>query len=102
MTGTGLTTMSYTADPSVSSMIAAEDFRQLLGRLRFRELAWNDVTELGAKVQRERLAAASTESPAPLSQGLIVSQDLRETMANSLRNCEEGRTLIVTSVFERA
>ena len=35
----------WAADSSLSSMIAAEEFQTLLGRLGFRELAWKDVTE---------------------------------------------------------
>ena len=92
----------WATDSSLSSMIAAKEFQTLLRRLGFRELAWKDVTDLGTKIQRERLAAASTESPMPLGLGLVMSQDLRETMANNIRNSAEGRTLTVTSVFERA
>lgn len=92
----------WATDPSLSTMIGAEDFRKLLGQLGFTESAWSDGTELAMKSARERLAAASTESPSPIGQGLIVSQDIRETMTNTLRNYEEGRALIVMSVFERA
>ena len=73
-----------------------------LGQLGFIESAWSDGTELGRKIARERVAAASAESPSPISLVLFVSQDVRETMENTLRNYEEGRALIVMSVFERA
>jgi len=88
-------------DPSLSSMITAHEFQHLLSRLGFKELVWKDVTELGVKVQRERLATASTEEPAPLGQAIIVRTDLGTNMSNMLRNAEEGRTVIVTSVFQR-
>lgn len=92
----------WAADPSISFMIGEEDFKKLLERLGFMELAWSDGTELAIKMAQERVAAASTESPSPIGQGLISSQDVRETMANALRNYEEERTLNVISVFERA
>ena len=92
----------WAADSSLSSMIGAEDLRNLLGQLGFIESAWIDGTELAIKIARESVAAASAESPSPISQVLFVSQDVRETMENTLRNYEEGRALIVMSVFERA
>ena len=92
----------WAADSSLSSMIGAEDLRNLLGQLGFIESAWIDGTELAMKSAKERVAAASAESPSPISQVLFVNQDERETMENILRNYEEGRTLIVKSVFERA
>ena len=92
----------WAADSSLSSMIGAEDLRNLLGQLGFIESGWIDGTELAIKIARERVAAASAESPSPISQVLFVSQDVRGTMENTLRNYEEGRALIVMSVFERA
>lgn len=92
----------WAADSSLSSMIGAEDLRNLLGQLGFIESAWIDGTELAMKSAKERVAAASAESPSPISQVLFVNQDERETMENILRNYEEGRALIVMSVFERA
>ena len=93
--------MPWAEDPSLSYMISAQDFQNLLGSLGFKEVAWNDVTALGVKVQRERLAAASTGAPVPLGQGVIVSKDMSKNMSNSLRNAEEGRTVVITSVFQR-
>ena len=92
----------WAADSSLSSMIGAEDLRNLLGQLGFIESAWIDGTELEIKITREGVAAAAAESPSPISQVLFVSQDVRGTMENTLRNYEEGRALIVMSVFERA
>lgn len=88
--------------PSLSSMVTPHDFGDLLGRLGFKEVAWNDVTALGVKVQRERLAAASTAQPDPMGQGLIVNTDMSKNLANSLLNAEEGRTVVVTSVHDRS
>ena len=92
----------WAADSSLSSMIGAEDLRNFLGQLGFIESAWIDGTELAMKSAKEGVAAASAESPSPISQVLFVSQDVRETMENTLRNYEEGRALIVMSVFERS
>ena len=72
-----------------SFTITVDDFRDLLGRLKFKEVVWKDVTALGVKVRREQQAAASTEGPAPLGQGVIVSSDLSKKMSNMQRNAEE-------------
>ncbi len=87
--------------PSLSSMITPQRFKGILSGLGFTEVVWKDVTELGVKVQRERLAAASIEAPAPLGMGLITRTDMSKNLSNMLRNSEEGRTVIVTSVFQR-
>ena len=88
-------------DPSVSSMITTDEFQQLLRALGFKEVVWNDVTKLAIQVQRERLAAASTAGPAPLGLGVLVNLDLGKKVSNMLLNYEEGRAVVVTSVFER-
>lgn len=88
-------------NPSVNSMITAIELQHLLTSLGFKEVAWHDVTELTIKVQRDRMAAMEAEQPAPLGLGVIVSADLSTKGTNALRNNEEGRTVVVTSVFER-
>ena len=88
-------------DPSINSMTTESELRQLLGTSGFTEVVWNDVTELGVRVQRERLAAATTAGPAPLSIGILMKTDVAEKFANVLRNAEEGRVIVVTSVFQR-
>ena len=88
-------------EPSISSMITAREFQDVLSRSEFKQVVWNDVTELGVKVQRERLAAASSVEPAALGQWIIMGSDMSTTTKNSLRNAEEGRMVVITSVFER-
>ncbi len=91
----------WAEEPSLSSMVTPQQLQEILSGLGFKQVVWNDVTELGLKVQRERLAAASTAEPTPLSQGLIHKTDMGKTMANMVRNSEEGRTIVITSVFQR-
>ncbi len=91
----------WAEEPSLSSMITPQELQEILGGLGLKQVVWNDVTALGLKVQRERLAAASTAEPTPLSQGLIHKTDMGKTMANMVRNSEEGRTVVITSVFQR-
>ena len=88
-------------DPSVSSMITADELQHLLKSLGFKEVAWHDVTELAIKTQQDRMAVMAAEGPAPLGQGVIVSSDLSTKGSNALQNNEEGRTVVVASVFER-
>ncbi len=85
----------------LSSVITPQQLQEILSGLGFKQVVWNDVTALGLKVQRERLAAASTAEPTPLSQGAIVKTDMSKTLANMVRNSEEGRTVVITSVFQR-
>ena len=82
-------------------MITPQELQEILSGLGFKQVVWNDVTELGVKVQRERLAAASSVEPAALGQWIIMGSDMSTTTKNSLRNAEEGRMVVITSVFER-
>ena len=92
----------WAENPSLSSMITAHEFQGILSGLGFKQVVWNDVTELSVKVQRERLAAASAAEPTTVGQAVMVSSGLSTKISNSLRNCEEGRMVVITSVFERA
>jgi hypothetical protein len=92
-------------DPSINCLNDPQGFRQLLQDIGFREVAWNDTTEKGMEVQRQRLAAASQaassgESP-PIGIGILMASDYASKMANMLPNYVEGRAIVVTSVFER-
>jgi len=87
----------WAGDESLSFMISAPDFQELLGSLGFKELAWNDVTALGVKLRAEQQAAASTKG---FGRGIVISKDQATKAANTQRNYIEGRTLAVTSVFQ--
>ncbi len=89
----------WAGDESLSFMISAPDFQELLGSLGFKELAWNDVTALGVKVRAEQQAAASANSPDPLGQGFLMAKDQPTKAANMQLNHAEGRAVVVTSVF---
>ena len=90
----------WAGDESLSFMISAPDFQELLGSLGFKELAWNDVTALGVKLRAEQEAAASTKGPAAFGRGIVISKDQATKAANTQRNYIEGRTVVVTSVFQ--
>jgi len=92
----------WAEEPSLSSMITPQELQEILNGLGFKQVVWNDVTALGLKVQRERLAAAAAAEPAPLSQGVITNTDMSKNMANMLRNSEEGRAVVITSVYDRS
>ena len=90
----------WAGDESVSFMISAPDFRELLGSMGFKELAWNDVTALGVKVRAEQQAAASADGSDPLGQGFLMAKDQPTKAANMQLDHAEGRAVVVTSVFQ--
>ncbi len=90
----------WASDESLSFMISAPDFQELLGSLGFKELAWNDVTELGIRLRAEQMAAAPTKAPAAFGRGIVINKDQATKAANTQRNYIEGRTVVVTSVFQ--
>lgn len=90
----------WASDASLSFMISVPDFQSLLKRLGFKQLAWNDATALGVQVRAQDQAAATKSGPTPLVHGVLLIPDMGTKAANMQRNSAEGRTVVVTSVFQ--
>ena len=94
-----------TDDPSINFLNDPDGFRQLLEGIGLKEVAWNDTTEKGIETQRQRLAAAARAAAsgnAARGIGVLMDSDYSRKMANILPNYVQGRTIVVTSVFERS
>ncbi|HZS00945.1 MAG TPA: methyltransferase domain-containing protein [Chloroflexota bacterium] len=94
----------WTADGAISFLGTAEALRDLLGRVGFRELAWEDLTASDLE-RRRALAASGGGAPAALTGGQLFQQargdDFQQVQANLGRNYAEGRLQIVQAVFQR-
>jgi SAM-dependent methyltransferase len=91
----------WTANGAINFLWTAEAIRGLLERLRFAELAWEDLT---AGDLARRQAAASGGAPPVLSGGQLFQQlrgdDWQQIQGNLGRNYAEGRLQIVQAVFQ--
>lgn len=97
--------MPWADDPSINFLNDPDGFRQLLEGIGLKEVAWNDTTEKGIETQHQRLAAAAraaASGKATLGIGVLMDSDYSRKMANILPNYVQGRTIVVTSVFERS
>lgn len=89
-------------DPSISFLISPEELRQMLRELGFKELAWNDVTQLAIDTNRRRMNAPGADDTPTTGVNLLVSRNFQMKTANGVRNYEEGRCVAITAVFERS
>jgi SAM-dependent methyltransferase len=87
--------------PGISFLRPPAAVRALLADAGFRELAWEDETEVGATWFRERAAAVAGRPPPPLGLHLLLGDDLPAMLANLARNLAEGRVMVVRAVFAR-
>jgi ubiquinone/menaquinone biosynthesis C-methylase UbiE len=82
--------------PDMSFLISPEAIRELAWNAGFREVLWEDRSEQGEAFLQMVLAGP----PPPLGPHLYVA-NLREKLANMLRNLEEGRVKLLQAVLER-
>lgn len=85
---------------SISFLKQPDEIRELLAENGYSEIEWNDVTERTLKLTRKRHDEAA-ESATPLGLNVIVPLDVPKKVANSLKNLEEGRIVVIQAVFER-
>ena len=92
----------WAAEPQNNHIQTPADTRRDLIAAGLSEIAFEDVTEHVLIAARRRLASAQTqEGAAALWLGLIVPRDARVKMANSIRNSDEGRTLVFRGHFRK-
>jgi sarcosine/dimethylglycine N-methyltransferase len=96
----------WTTDGAISFLEPATDVRQLLERLGFVQLAWEDLTGGDLERRREASAAGPGAAPAARSGGALFQQargdDWPLIQGNLGRNYAEGRLQIVQAVFRRS
>jgi ubiquinone/menaquinone biosynthesis C-methylase UbiE len=91
----------WASNESISFLEPPDEIRELLTETGFSELEWNDVTERALELTRKRHDEAAKVGPNPLGLNVIVSKDVPQKVANSLKNLEEGRIIVVQAVFDR-
>lgn len=90
----------WASNESISFLKQPDEIRELLAETGYLEIVWNDVTERALKLTRKRHDEPA-ESATPLGLNVIVPKDVPKKVANSLKNLEEGRIVVIQAVFER-
>jgi SAM-dependent methyltransferase len=91
----------WASNESISFLEQPDIIRELLTESGYSELEWNDVTERTLELTLKRHDEAAEAGPPPLGLNVIVPNDVPQKVANSLKNLEEGRIVVVQAVFER-
>lgn len=92
----------WASDPSLSFLLPPEEFRRMLLESGFRELKWEDETGRFLQLRQASDATVPGRGPQQLNVGVFVLSDFTAKLANSRRNYEEGRTVAIQAVFQRA
>jgi hypothetical protein len=84
-------------------VISAEEARRLLQEdVGFKEVIWEDKTESVTDwIKQMRNRSQTSGGPPPLGIHVIIDPQWSEMVNNALRNLEEGRIMVVQSIFER-
>lgn len=91
----------WASNESISFLGQPDEIRELLTKNGFAELEWEDITEREAELTRRLRDRALETGPPPLGINVIVSEDVPQKVANSLKNLEEGRIVVIQAVYER-
>lgn len=91
----------WARDGSISFLARPDEIRELLVGSGYTELEWNDVSERALELTRKRHAEAAKAGPPPLGLNVIVPKEVPQKVANSIKNLEEGRIVVIQAVFER-
>ncbi len=89
----------FAADQSLSFLKPPAAMREVLARVGFRELAWEDVT--AATLDRISAPPPRLVAPCPLGVHLLLGPDATASLNNLVCNLEEGRLVVVRAVLAR-
>jgi ubiquinone/menaquinone biosynthesis C-methylase UbiE len=93
----------WASDPSISHLISEEESRKLLKEVvGFKEVAWEDKTELVVDWIKQMIKRAQTNGPPPTGLHVLVGPHWSDLVKNLLRNLEEGRIAVAQGIFERS
>lgn len=90
----------WASNESISFLEKPDIIREMLIESWYTELEWNDVTQRAMELTRKRHDETAKAGPAPLGLDVIVPKDVPQKVANSLKNLEEGRIVVIQAVFE--
>ncbi len=91
----------WAPDPSVSFLSTPDEVRSLALASGFRELAWQDHTQLTEDWWQNVRKRASGQTPSPLNPGLIMGSQFPVMANNMYRNLRERRVAIVQAIFRK-
>lgn len=89
----------WAGDPTISSLIAPDRLRKMLGRLGFDEIQWEEISDRALGWFREAAERAKTDGLPRLGIHLLMGGDARLKIQNVMRNLEEGRVVVARAVF---
>ena len=95
----------WARDPAISFLVPPDEMRAGLEAAGFRIVEWGDETaSLVAQRDTARAQAKSRPEPgkAALGAHIVFGADIGERVANSMKNMDEGRTLHIRALAERA
>jgi ubiquinone/menaquinone biosynthesis C-methylase UbiE len=93
----------WASDPSISHLISEEESRKLLKEVvGFKEVAWEDKTELVVDWIKQMIKRAQTNGPPPTGLHVLVGPHWSDLVKNLLRNLEEGRIAVAQGIFEQS
>lgn len=90
----------WASNESISFLRQPDEIRELLAETGYSEVVWNDVTNRALELTRKRHDEAA-EFATPLGLNVIVPKDVPKKVANSLKNLEEEKIVVIQAVFER-
>jgi ubiquinone/menaquinone biosynthesis C-methylase UbiE len=92
----------WATDASISHLISSEEARKLLKEVvGFKEVVWEDKTQLVIDWIKQMIKRAQTSGPPPIGLHVIGGPQWSDMVKNALKNLEEGRLTVAQGIFER-
>ncbi len=94
----------WASGPSISHLISGDELRKLLTEVfGFREVVWEDKTQLVVDWIKQMMKRAQTSGgPPQIGLHVLVGPHWPNLVKNLLRNFEEGRISVAQGIFQRA
>ena len=91
----------WASSTAINFLVTHTELQALLDAAGLEPMALADTTEQVIESGRKRQAALTAQGPPQLTIAVIVPDDVETKMHNSLRNVEDGRTIMVKGVYRR-
>ena len=93
----------WASDAAISFLCPPDELRNLLKANGFQEIKWNDDSSVSLEWFRgivSKMAVRPKDAPPALSTNLLMGKTTAEKGKNVVRNLEEGRMIVVQTVWE--
>jgi ubiquinone/menaquinone biosynthesis C-methylase UbiE len=91
----------WARDPAISFLQSPDETHALLLGTGFREVVWQDTTDLSIRWFEERIAQMQGNQPPPLGLHTLFGPDFGLMFGNILRSLREQRLKVIQAVFVR-